>query len=85
MEAFEEWLATSPLASVLKIATGAALGALMSWAATAEIHPLAVAIIAAVVPVVVNWTNPLDYRYGKGSAVGASFAPFDVWDEEEGR
>jgi len=85
VEAFEEWLATSPLASVLKVATGAALGALMSWAATAEIHPLAVAVIAAVVPVVVNWTNPLDYRYGNGSAVGASFEPFDVWDEEEGR
>jgi hypothetical protein len=85
VEAFEEWLATSPLASVLKIATGAALGALMSWAATAEIHPLAVAIIAAVVPVVVNWLNPHDYRYGAGSAIGAPFEPFDVWDEEGDR
>ena len=85
MEAFEEWLATSPLASVLKIATGAALGALMSWAATAEIHPLAVAIIAAVVPVVVNYLNPHDYRYGTGSTLNAPFEPFDVWDEEGDR
>lgn len=83
MTRFEEWLATSPLATVAKIALGAALGALMSWAATAEIHPLAVAIIAAVCPVLVNWLNPQDYRYGRGS--GAPYEPFDVFTEEETR
>lgn len=80
MSTFEEWLATSPLASVLKIALGAALGAVMSWAATAEIHPLAVAVIAAVCPVVINWVNPQDYRYGRGTV--APVEPFDVWGEE---
>lgn len=80
MSRFEEWLATSPLASMLKIAVGAALGAVMSWAATSEIHPLAVALIAAICPVVINWINPQDYRYGRGS--GAPVEPFDVWGEE---
>lgn len=80
MSTFEEWLATSPLASMLKIAIGAALGALMSWAATAEIHPLVVALIAAVAPVVINWVNPQDYRYGRGA--GAPSEPFDVWGDE---
>lgn len=80
MSTFEEWLATSPLATVLKVAVGAALGAVMSWAATAEIHPLAVAIIAAVCPVVINYVNPSDYRYGRGSSTLED--PFDVWGPE---
>lgn len=65
MKEFEKWLATSPTASFLKIAVAAALGALGSWLATAEIHPLVVAIAAAVIPVVVNYLNPADTRYGK--------------------
>jgi len=77
---FEEWLATSPLATVLKVALGAALGAVMSWAATAQIHPLAVALIAAVCPVIVNWLNPQDYRYGRGASPLED--PFDVWGPE---
>jgi len=61
---FEEWLATSPTASFLKIMVAAGLGAVGSWAATAEVHPLAVAIAAAVIPVIINWLNPQDFRYG---------------------
>lgn len=80
MSTFEEWLATSPLATVLKVALGAALGAVMSWAATAQIHPLAVALIAAVCPVVINWANPQDYRYGRGASTLED--PFDVWGPE---
>lgn len=80
MTAFEKWLATSPLASLLKVAFGAAIGAVMSWAATAEIHPLAVALMAAVCPVVINWLNTQDHRYGHGS--GQPGDPFDVWGEE---
>ena len=67
MREFEEWLATSPTASFLKIMVAAGLGAVASWVATAQIHPLVVAVAAAVIPVAVNWLNPQDHRYGKDS------------------
>ena len=67
MREFEEWLATSPTASFLKIILAAGLGAVGSWAVTAEVHPLVVAICAAVIPVAINWLNPQDHRYGKDS------------------
>lgn len=67
MKEFEEWLATSPTASFLKIMLAAGLGAVASWVATAQIHPLVVAVAAAVIPVAVNWLNPQDTRYGKDS------------------
>lgn len=78
MAQFEAWLATSPTASFLKIALAAALGALGSYVATAEVHPLVVALTAAVLPVVINFLNPLDSRYGKGSRDHVDF-----WLEED--
>lgn len=65
MKEFEEWLATSPTASFLKIMVAAGLGAVGSWVVTAQVHPLVVAISAAVIPIAVNWLNPEDPRYGK--------------------
>lgn len=64
MSKFEEWLAVSPLASLIKISLGAGLGAVGSWLATADIHPLIVAIGAAVIPILVNGLNPADPRWG---------------------
>lgn len=64
MREFEEWLATSPTASFLKIMVAAGLGAMASWVATAQVHPLVVAVAAAVIPVAINWLNPEDTRYG---------------------
>ena len=78
MTQFEVWLATSPTASFLKISLAAALGALGSYLATAEVHPLVVALTAAVLPVVINFLNPLDSRYGKGSQHHV-----DLWLEED--
>jgi hypothetical protein len=49
----------------LKIMVAAGLGAAASWVATAQVHPLVVAICAAVIPVAINWLNPQDPRYGK--------------------
>lgn len=65
MNQFDEWLATSPTASFLKIAVSGALGAVASYLATAEVHPLVVLISAAVVPVAINWLNSADTRYGR--------------------
>lgn len=64
--AIREWLATTWEGSIVKIAGGAALGAILSWLTTADVHPLIVAIGAAVIPVLINALNPDDTRYGRG-------------------
>lgn len=66
MQGLDVWLARSPVASVLKIAAGAGLGALLDYLLTAQVSPLLVAVSAAVIPVVVNFLNPADARYGRG-------------------
>ena len=62
-----QWLANTWEGSLVKIAGGAALGALLSWLTTADVHPLIVAIGAAVIPVVINALNTTDPRYGRQS------------------
>ena len=64
MKQLEEWLATSAIGSFVKIAVGAALGAVLSWLLTADVHPIIVAIGAAVIPIAINTVNPKDPRYG---------------------
>jgi len=61
----KHWLATTWEGSILKIATGAALGAILSWLATADVHPLIVAVSAAIIPVIINALNGDDSRYGR--------------------
>jgi len=61
----KHWLATSWEGSILKIAAGAGLGAVLSWLATADVHPLIVGISAAVIPVIINALNGEDTRYGR--------------------
>ncbi len=73
MKRLEDWLAVSPIASLLKISLGAALGAVLSWLMTADIHPLIVAVGAAVIPVLVNGLNPADPNYN-GPKVASSMA-----------
>lgn len=60
-----EWLANTWEGSLVKITLGAALGALGSWLATSDVHPLIVAIGAAVIPVIINALNGADLRYGR--------------------
>lgn len=79
MREFEKWLATSPTASFLKIMVAAGLGAVASWVATAQVHPLVVAVAAAVIPVVINYLNPQDTRYG----VDRKGDRFDVFVDED--
>ena len=61
----QQWLANTWEGSLVKIAGGVALGAVLSWLATADVHPLIVAIGAAVIPVVINALNKTDPRYGR--------------------
>ena len=62
-----QWLANTWEGSLVKIAGGAALGAVLSWLTTADVHPLIVAIGAAVIPVAINALNTTDQRYGRHS------------------
>ena len=68
---FLNWLAKSPEATVLKVALGAALGALLSWLMSSDIHHLVVAIGAAVLPVCINYLTGRDLRYGHKDEIDA--------------
>ena len=63
----KKWLAETWEGSLVKIAGGAALGAVLSWLTTADVHPLIVALGAAVIPVIINALNGDDSRYGRHS------------------
>jgi len=75
----KEWLATTWEGSLLKIGAGAVLGAVLSWLTTSDVHPLIVAIGAAVIPIIVNALNDRDPRYGLGSQPHY----FDLADNQE--
>lgn len=61
-----KWLARTWEGTATKAIIGAALGALLSWLVTADVHPLVVAIGSAVVPVAINLLNRDDPRMGVG-------------------
>ena len=63
----KKWLANTWEGSVFKIAAGAGLGALASYLMTSDVHPLIVAVSAAVIPVLINALNSADKRYGVDS------------------
>lgn len=63
----KQWLASTWEGSIVKITAGAALGAIASWLMTSDVHPLIVAIGAAVIPVLINALNSADKRYGVNS------------------
>ena len=73
MSTFAEWLATSPLATALKSFVSIVLSlAVADWTAHGSINFAAwqtwvIAGLISAVPVIVNWLNPADTRYGKGS------------------
>jgi hypothetical protein len=52
-----KWLAGTWEGTATKAIIGAALGALLSWLTTADIHPLIVAIGAAVIPTLTDLLN----------------------------
>jgi len=60
------WLARTWEGTATKAIIGAALGALLSWLVTSSVHPLIMAIGAAVIPVAINALNSSDSRYGMG-------------------
>lgn len=66
METFLKWLATSPLGSALKVGLAATFGWVLENIETLNVPSvLSVALVTAI-PVIINWLNPQDKRYGAG-------------------
>ena len=64
MENFLGWLATSPLASFVKIFAAGALGWFVVNVDSLNVHPAVAIGIASALPVIINCLNPIDTRYG---------------------
>ena len=64
MENFLDWLASSPLASFAKIFAAGALGWFALNVDSLNVHPAVAIGLASALPVVINWLNPSDVRYG---------------------
>jgi hypothetical protein len=70
MRNFYTWLANSPLASALKVGLAASLGWFLANPNVLNIHPAAAIAITASLPVIINWLNPDDLRYGNLGDLG---------------
>lgn len=73
MERFGVWLAESPMGSAVKVFVSVVLTlAVASWAQDGVLsfdawQTWVIAAAGAALPVIVNWLNPADARYGVGS------------------
>ena len=59
-----DWLAISPLASFAKVFVAGALGWFVVNMDSLNVHPAIAIGLASALPVVINWLNPSDSRYG---------------------
>ena len=64
MQNFLSWLASSPLASFAKIFVAGVLGWVILNLDSLHVHPAVAIGLASALPVIVNWLNPSDSRYG---------------------
>jgi hypothetical protein len=64
MENFLIWLANSPLASFAKIFGAGILGWFVVNLDSMNIHPAVAIGLASALPIIINWLNPNDSRYG---------------------
>ena len=67
MKQFGVWLATSPLGGAFKAASGAVLVWLLDNVNSLNLAPIAQVAIIAALPVLINYFNPQDGRYGSES------------------
>jgi hypothetical protein len=60
-----QWLATSPLGGFAKVASGAMLVWIVDNLSTFQIPEIVQVGLIAGLPIIINWINPNDPRYGK--------------------
>ena len=58
------WLANSPLASFAKIFGAGILGWVILNIGELNLHPAIAISLASALPIIINWLNPVDARYG---------------------
>tara|TARA_R110000823_G_scaffold238639_2_gene363950 strand:+ start:350 stop:565 length:216 start_codon:yes stop_codon:yes gene_type:complete len=59
------WLATNPMGGFAKVAIGAMLVWIIDNLSTLQIPEIAQVGLIAGLPILINWLNPGDARYGK--------------------
>jgi hypothetical protein len=69
MSKFLQWLASSPLASFAKIFGAGVLGWVVLNLDSLNIHPALAIGLASAIPVIINWLNPDDTRYGNEGTI----------------
>ncbi len=68
------WLAATPLGSAFKMFLAILLGAvLLTWTSEGQIswdhwQTWLIGALAIATPIVINWLNPADGRYGRGAS-----------------
>lgn len=60
-----QWLATSPIGGFAKVAAGAMLVWIVDNLSTFQIPEIVQVGLIAGLPIIINWINPDDRRYGK--------------------
>lgn len=84
-DAFQRWLAESPIGSLVKVLLGTLLAwvaaSLPEWQAGSSAPVVVFVLVQAIVPVLVNYINSADTRYGIGKD-RALYELSDVWDED---
>jgi len=65
MKQLNQWLATSPIGGFVKVATGAMLVWIVDNLSTFDIPQIVQVGLIAGLPILINWINPCDPRYGK--------------------
>ena len=83
---FQEWLATSPLASAARVFVAIILTlAVADWVSSGSINFGAwqtwlISAIAACLPTITRWLNPADIEFGRGAFFSE---PFDIFNDED--
>jgi hypothetical protein len=67
MKNVQNWLATSPLAQILKYSVGALAAVLIDSLASFHLPAAIVLLITGLVPLIVDYINDADPRFGKGT------------------
>lgn len=65
MNQFLAWLAVSPLASALKVGGSASLVWVLDNVTSLDLSPVVQIGLTAALPVLINWLNTMDFRYGR--------------------
>lgn len=65
MQQFFKWLAISPFGSAFKVGLSASLVWVVDNVSSLSLEPVVQIALTAALPVLINWLNPEDWRYGK--------------------